>query len=100
MIDYRGDTVITYPSDNLINIRGTIAAVCDHDGNLVRYTNGHAIADSTHQIIEEGSDLNPSFYFNPTYKNYDCHNCHTMLNWGDSLYTLIHIGADGSQGLP
>ena len=100
LMDFRADTVQTYPIENPISIRGTIASVCDSTGNLLVFTNGHRLVDGNFNFVKNGSDLNPNLYLNPTYQNYDCLGCHTMINWGDSLISLFHMGLDNHLGFP
>ena len=41
----------------------TNASICDKNGNLLFYTNGCYIADASHQIMQNGSGLNPGIIY-------------------------------------
>lgn len=98
VVDFNQDTVTTYPDSIQINSRGTNAAICDSSGKLALYTNGHFIADGSHNIIANGSDLNPNPYFDVAYQSYNCPGCHTFLPFGKDKYSLFHIGLDDQFG--
>ena len=46
------------------NLLASNSSICDDDGNLVLYANGCSIANFTHEMIENGDDLNPGFIAN------------------------------------
>ncbi len=46
-----------------MKFEGTVASICDSMGNLLLYTNGIYIADSSHQMIENGDSLSPGFFY-------------------------------------
>ncbi len=100
VMDFNKDPVETYPDSILINLGATNAAICDSNGQLILYTNGHFIADGNHQVIKNGEGLNPNKYLNPNYKNYDCPGCHTFIPFEHEKSTLFHIGLDDHLGFP
>lgn len=46
-----------------LNIFSTNATISDEEGNLLFYTNGCFIADSTHEIMENGEGVNPGVVY-------------------------------------
>lgn len=40
-----------------------LAFICDSTGQLALYTNGCVIANSSHEVVENGDSLNPGFWF-------------------------------------
>lgn len=85
-----------------MKIASTVASICDTMGNILLYTNGIYIADSTHKMIENGDGLNPGF-FAEQYKNSGYRN-----PWGavfisipskSESYYLIHSGLEKNDSL-
>jgi len=46
-----------------IEFEGASAQIPDEDGNLQFYTNGCAIYNSSHELMEKGGDLNPGWSY-------------------------------------
>ena len=65
----------TKPLGRLNNIAfsGNSASICDRDGNLLLYSNGCEVADSTHQVMPNGSGLNAGEFIE-IYRDGDCDN--------------------------
>ncbi len=49
---------LEYTIDRVWDFEGTNSSICDKNGNLLFYSNGMAIFDSTHQIMEGGDSIN------------------------------------------
>ena len=50
---------------------GNNASICDKDGNLLFYSNGCEVADSTHQVMPNGFGLNAGEFIE-LYRNGEC----------------------------
>ncbi len=49
----------TSASPSFLNFESTMASISDSSGNLLLYTNGCSIANGNHEIIDNGTGLNP-----------------------------------------
>ena len=49
------------------------ASICDDNGNLLFYTNGCAVANMDHEIMENGDSINAGFFFDQLWLG-DCEN--------------------------
>lgn len=57
-----GSGSLTKTADSIFNpFTATNATICDANGNLLFYTNGINIYDSTHQVMLNGGGLNPCY---------------------------------------
>lgn len=56
--DKKSDNPIHFVDGTPFDFVGNNASICDKDGNLLFYTNGCHVANSDHEIIENGSNLN------------------------------------------
>lgn len=89
-----------------LNFGGSDASMCDKDGNLLFYSNGCHIANSTHQIMENGAMLNPGgngFWDNVCPElGYTVNKSPLIIPMpgSDSLYILFHIAGTFSQTPP
>ncbi len=61
-------------------------SICDDDGNLLLYANGCSIANFTHEMIENGDDLNPGFIAN---ENCNFPGGGSYLSYGSTLILPI-----------
>jgi hypothetical protein len=90
------------PVLNLVNIplvfEGASAQISDENGKLLFYTNGCAVYNSVHELMENGDNLNPGFVYDIScpaelrrgYAN--SHQSASILPWPgrDSKYILLH----------
>ena len=73
--------------NNILSFRGNNTSICDKDGNLLLYSNGCHIADSSNNIIENGSGINEGIWVE-TIKD----SCDDYPGFQDVLLlSLIHI---------
>lgn len=85
----------------------TLAAVSNAGGELLMYTNGCAIADSSHQIVLSGEDINPGSLHELVCEKYGyiVPRGAMFLPWPTGVkgehFALIHLAAeqDGKRGL-
>ena len=56
---FQGDSVLVEPASLAFNFESTMAATVDSNGQLLFYTNGCAVANRDHQLMPNGTDLNP-----------------------------------------
>ena len=54
-----GNVVQSFQNGTPLEFSGNNASICDREGNLLYYTNGCHIAGADHQILPNGSGLNP-----------------------------------------
>ncbi len=59
LFDFSDTVVSVSTADKYMYMNFTNASICDESGNLQFYTNGCYIAGADHQVLENGSDLNP-----------------------------------------
>lgn len=97
--NYPNDSV--YAIDRNIQVGLDNASICDTAGNLLCYTNGISIQDSSHQMMLNGDSLNPGFFSSGNYAYYGYPTWEGALFLPvpnhDSLYQLFHIGMDSSD---
>jgi hypothetical protein len=58
LYDFNGDTLVVSHLVKDMNISVTNASISDTAGNLLFYTNGCYIADATHEMMENGDQIN------------------------------------------
>ncbi len=93
VVDFNDEPPITFHADLAFNFDVTHASICDSLGNLLFYTNGVAIANYTHQIMENGDSLNPGeITWNHTYSGLAVAQSHIILPWPEhpQQYYLFH----------
>jgi hypothetical protein len=80
-----------------IEFEGASAQIPDEDGNLQFYTNGCAIYNSSHELMEKGGDLNPGWSYDnvctlPSRGYPAVHQSTMILPWPKrpSKYLFIH----------
>ena len=56
---FQGDSVLVEPAALAFNFESTMAAALDSNGQLLFYTNGCAVANRDHQLMPNGTGLNP-----------------------------------------
>jgi len=80
-----------------LNFESTMAAISDTMGNLLLYTNGCSIADSSHNIISNGTEINPGEIHDFVCDNtgYIIPNGAIFLSFpgNNEQYVLLHLGA-------
>jgi hypothetical protein len=59
LMDFTNDEIAINFLNKEMNIARNNGIGCDKNGNLQFYTNGCFIANNTHQLMENGNDLNP-----------------------------------------
>lgn len=59
VLDFNTEPPTAYKQERPMNIDVTMASFCDSTGNLLFYTNGAWIANSAHEMMENGDSLNP-----------------------------------------
>ena len=59
VIDFNTSPPEVYYENQQINFDATGVTICDTSGNLLFYTNGIVVANHLHEIMENGSGLNP-----------------------------------------
>ena len=77
-------------------LRATNASVCDTAGNLLFYTNGIAVFDKSHEIMENGDTLNPGYHYSEhhDYGYVVLQGAIILKDPGDPMqYYLFHLGA-------
>ena len=62
-IDFKNRPVESTIRDGGLWYDRTNASICDAEGNLLFYTNGCQVADSTHQIMPNGDSLNFNLFY-------------------------------------
>jgi hypothetical protein len=72
--DFNGDSLSITEQDEGLGSYLTNASICDHDGNLLFYSNGCSINNSQHELMQNGAGLNPGVAYVggncPDYGNY------------------------------
>jgi len=58
IMDFSNDTLNTGYINGPMGILDNNASICDKDGNLLFYTNGRAVMNANHEIIENGTEIN------------------------------------------
>lgn len=58
-IRFANDTVLAEPAQLAFNFESTVAVMSDSAGELLFYTNGCSVANRNHEIMPNGSGLNP-----------------------------------------
>lgn len=82
-MDFNFDPVnISYDINRVWDFAGTNASICDENGNLLLYTNGQAVYNGNHQVVEDTINYNAQ-WDNWTYRN-------------DSIY--VNLGLPTIQG--
>jgi len=93
--NYPNDSIYIISRDMWVGNANT--SICDSTGNLLFYTNGIYIADSSHQMMLNGDSLNPGLVAqNYGSQGYPMIETLTILPvpQQDSLYHLFHISLD------
>lgn len=68
IIDFNVDPPdMYYEAAGIADITGTLASICDDEGDLVAYTNGMRVWGRDHQVIENGSKISDCFQWNQQY---------------------------------
>ena len=62
-LNFQKKQVESETRENVIFFDRTNASICDAEGNLLFYTNGCRVADSTHQIMPNGDSLNFNLFY-------------------------------------
>ena len=57
LVDFNGGTAVFTPETLAFKIYPTYGGICDSTGQLLLYTNGFALANRAHQIVENGDSL-------------------------------------------
>jgi len=106
IIDFNIDPPNIYNQDRDMNIDITLASYCHDNGELFAYTNGIYLANSVHEPMENGNNLNPgmiasessfggyrvfqSEFFLPSIENENLLNLyHSKLDYHDSLVIAV-----------
>ena len=72
LYDFNGDTLEVSFIEKNMEIEVTNASISDTAGNLLFYTNGCYIADATHEMMENGDQINyPGWSFDTKCTGYD-----------------------------
>lgn len=58
IMDFSNDTLNTGYINGPMGILDNNASICNHEGSLLFYTNGRAVMNAHHEIIENGRDIN------------------------------------------
>jgi Secretion system C-terminal sorting domain len=97
-VDFRtADTVLSHHNPSAMFLSLTIASICNQPGNLLYFTNGIYIADSSGNTLVNGDSLNPCSYTD----DYVC--CGLNIRQAaiflpktsdSSIYYLIHFSND------
>lgn len=61
LLDFHTDPPSIIPTS--IPMNEPLAFICDSAGQLALYTNGCLVANSSHEVVENGDSLNPGFWF-------------------------------------
>jgi len=114
ILSFQNSALEVIPDSLYLELHSTTASICDMDGNLMFYTNGCKIANSQHELIENGDEINPGdIYADKCINNeYPWRGAYTggkqsaliiPLPGGDSVFYLFHkaieIIEDPNQGL-
>ncbi|MBX2928397.1 MAG: T9SS type A sorting domain-containing protein [Saprospiraceae bacterium] len=87
----------------LLPMRTSLASISDSSGNLLFYTNGCSIANTNHEIIEDGMGLNPGEVHDiqcQTGYTAGRQSCLILPLQGTSYYYLFHKGIFYENGNP
>jgi len=78
-----------------LNFESTASAISDEFGNLLLYTNGCSIQDSSYHTVTNGNGLNPGIVYDEYCNNtgYIVPNGAMFLPLGDTKFVLLHLGA-------
>jgi hypothetical protein len=93
-LDFKGDHPVAAYQDRTMNIDVTMSSFSDSLGNLVLYTNGIYLANSQHDLIENGDSLNPGeFAWSWSDNGYPSSNNHLLLQHPGNFkqYVLFHV---------
>jgi hypothetical protein len=95
IFDFNGGSLNILKQPEGLNSFVTNASICDHDGNLLFYSNGCSINNAQHELMENGNNLN----FGYSYLSGNCPDYGNTCTKGimilplpnsDSLYYVIH----------
>jgi hypothetical protein len=92
-LDFKGEHPVAAYQDRTMNIDATMSSFSDSLGNLVLYTNGIYLANSQHELIENGDSLNPGeFAWTWRDNGYPNRNSHLLFQHpgNPSQYVLFH----------
>ena len=64
VLDFNHIPVDITANEIALVLRWNYSGICDTGGNLLLYTNGCAVANGNHEIIENGNGLSPGDFFN------------------------------------
>lgn len=96
-IRFENDTVLVEPASFAFNFESTVAVMSDSTGQLLFYSNGCSVANRNHEIMANGSDLNPGEISDLVcpWKGYIVPQGAMVLPSpaNDKRYFLIHTGA-------
>lgn len=96
-IDFSSGMPIVSADSMIVKLNLTNANITDSFGNLLFYSNGVVICNATHDTMQNGGGLNPSFYTN-SWANDGLRipqgNIIIPVPGSDSLYYLLHETVD------
>lgn len=97
-IDFNFTPPLVSPDERTLNFSENCAVICDVEGELLLYTNGEAIANFNHDIIENGDELNNTVPFGQRARLYQGS---LFLNapGDENLYYLFHEGDNSTVSL-
>jgi len=89
------DPAYTILREHNLNMRTSVAIYTDDNDSIVAYTDGWSIGDRNFDVMPNGSDLNPSNFFNST-TGLNAQSTHIFLPWPESedSIALFHMSID------
>ena len=99
VLEFKDESLISHEGNRIINIFAASAAVSNYNGELLFYTNGIDIVDSTHQIMENGNSITDvDFTLQSSGLNVPQAVLILPSPNNDSLYYLFHEPVDFESG--